>query len=135
MDFFWLISLLLVSISNFLDLLILFSDWDFFISSFNLFADWRHLELSWYFLSLCRIFALAKKMLIWSWMFLLFKKFLEKSLFIHKLLSLAYLSVDREKYALAQLGSSSIDLRIDNSASFKFPRSFNIPPRFRWANA
>ena len=68
-------------------------------------------------------------------MFLLFKKFLEKSVFIHKLLSLAYLSFDREKYALAQLGSSSIALRTDNSASFKFPRSFNIPPRFRWANA
>ena len=62
-------------------------------------------------------------------MFLLFKKFLQKSLFIHKLLSLVYLSVDREKYALAKLGLSSIALRKDNSASFNFPRSFNIPPR------
>ena len=62
-------------------------------------------------------------------MFLLFKKSLEKSLLIHKLLSLEYLSVDREKYALAKLGSSSIALRADNSASFNFPRSFNIIPR------
>ena len=67
-------------------------------------------------------------------MFLLFKKFLEKSVLIHKLFSLAYLNVDRERYALAQLGSSSIALRTDNSASLKFPRSFNIAPRYNWAN-
>ena len=64
-------------------------------------------------------------------MFLLFKKFLEKSLFIHFLFSLVYLSVDREKYALAQLGLSSIALRADNSASFNFPRSFNIFQDYR----
>ena len=49
--------------------------------------------------------------------------------FFHFSHSLEYLSVDKEKYALAKSGLSSIALRIKYSASFNFRRSFKIVPR------